>query len=98
MKTYTIKQVAGFFGKTPGWVYWCLKNGRFVYENGDPIKPAKETAKGSKKEFDLDAIQEFAMSLYRFGQLNDAGLRDVIGEVLTEKEKDLESKKEVEDA
>lgn len=88
-KYYNVAKLAEFFDKTPAWVYWCINNGRFSYENGDPIMPSKSSSKGSRKEYDLDRVQEISLSLYRFGQLDEAGLRRVTAKILSEREAEL---------
>lgn len=88
---YTISEIADIFSKTRAWFYWCNKNNKFTYENGDPIEPVHQSEKGSGRVYDLDTIQEIALSLYRNGTLGEDGLKKVIGKILVEKEKFQES-------
>lgn len=86
-RLYTMGEVAKFFNKTAPWVYWCFRNEKFVYENGEPIEPISQTPNKSRKAFDLDGIQEMALSLYRIGNLSEESLGEVIRKILVEKEK-----------
>lgn len=95
-KLYNVNEVADFFERTSAWVYWCLANGKFVYENGEQIKPKFETEKGSKRHFTLDSIQEMSLSLYRQRSMSEDRLREMIKKVLVERE-NLQKTEEIEE-
>lgn len=86
-KLYNVNEVAELFEKTSAWVYWCITNDKFLYENGDLITPTSQTPKGSKKSYNLETIQEMALSLYRSKTMTEEELRAIIRKVLVEKEK-----------
>lgn len=87
-KLYSIPEVARFFGKTPGWIYWGFSNGKFVYEDGTEISPSRMKSTHRGKLFDLDTIQEIALSCYRNRTLDDEGFREVLSKILAERESD----------
>lgn len=88
---YLTSQIAKMFGKTQAWFYWSENNGKFTYENGDPIEPTYIPETGRGKSYDLDTIQEIALSLYRNGTLGEDGLKEVLAKILVEKEKSADS-------
>lgn len=81
-RVYNARQVAEIFERTPAWVYWCIANGKFVYENGEPIKPARVSPGGGRRRYDLDGVQEMAMSLYRTNLITDAKLKKVMSKIV----------------
>lgn len=84
---YSIAEIADIFDRTPAWFYFCEKNNKLTYENGDPINPDGHTGLRKGKGYSLDSVQEIALSLYRNGTLKEVGLRDVIRKILLEREK-----------
>lgn len=75
------------FGKSKSWFSWADRTNKFVYENGDPIEPTSQSKSGGMRRYDLDTIQEIALSLYRGRTLTEEGLREVIARIIVERKK-----------
>lgn len=87
-KLYSVPEVSEMFGKSRSWFSWADRNNKFVYENGDPIEPTSQSKSGGMRKYDLDTVQEIALSLYRGRTINEEGLRKVIAKVIVERKKD----------
>jgi hypothetical protein len=86
-KTYSTSQVAAFFGRSPQWVYWGLRQDKdtgeqvFTYKDGSPILPERVGPMG-KRRFTLPLIREIALSHKRRGDLSEEELHDVMAKIL----------------
>jgi hypothetical protein len=63
-----ISETARFFGKSIEWIRFHETSGNFKYENGDRIEPIRAISpRGhlSTRMYDLDMIEQMALSLKR---------------------------------
>lgn len=80
-RVYSTSRAAAFFGRSNQWMYWGLRNGIFVYKNGDPILPER-IGKGGRRRFTLPLIREIALSCYRRGNISEEELQAIMAKIL----------------
>lgn len=89
---YSAAETARFFGRTNQWIYERLRNEKFRYKDGTPIRGV--TAENGWARFNLDIIREIALSCYRSGTVKRPELEVIlsrlqqaeVGEVLFDPE------------
>ena len=75
---YTTTEAAEFFDRSNQWLYWGMRTGIFLNEDGTKIDPPRSGGPGGRRRFTLPIIKEFLLASYRRGNVDPEGLRHIL--------------------